>query len=57
VQHRLAVTGQAGAASVSRSLVYRLIKRGVLPSKTFGMAHYVRGEDFAEFVRCRGKRT
>jgi len=45
------------AASVSRSLLYRLIKRGVLPAKTFGIIHYLRGEDFAEFVRRRGTKT
>jgi excisionase family DNA binding protein len=42
-------------ASVSRSLVYRLIKRGELPAKQFGMVYYVRGESFVDLVRSRGK--
>jgi excisionase family DNA binding protein len=43
------------SADISRSLVYRLIRRGVLPAMMFGSAHYVRGEDLARFMRSRGR--
>ena len=43
------------AANVSRAVVYRLIRRGSLPARTFGGLHYVRGEDFKAFLRSRGE--
>lgn len=43
------------AANVGRAVVYRLIRRGSLPARTFGGVRYVRGEDFDAFVRSRGE--
>ena len=44
------------AAAISRSFVYRLIRRGTLAARRFGGAQYVRGEDLDELVRRRGER-
>jgi excisionase family DNA binding protein len=42
------------AANVSRAVVYRLIRRGSLPARTFCGIQYIRREDFEEFLRSRG---
>jgi hypothetical protein len=38
-------------AGVSRAQAYRLLWRGVVPSKVFGRVRYIRAEDVTTFVR------